>query len=282
MVISACSVSDVLRFLRYRQDSGSLLSTLKVYVDPIALFRSPLGGQSIGRHALVVSFLVDCIPLRPPSVPPWVLEVVLIALSQLQLESLASVDMKDSQSALLLALPSAKRRGDLHAFSVDSDCIHFGPGDCGITLWPRITCLKSLSTPFRTQTVSLSALSSKSSTSHDANAQIRCARGFTLTVRPAFGNLTSYLVCYGGCAKGRIKTEASHWIVDAITAAYTSQSLECPFHIRVYSTRVIASCAWLRGMSIQEICFAVGWSSQNTLPGFTSWTVSPWPPKCCR
>ncbi len=131
-----------------------------------------------------------------------------------------------------------------------------------------------------------SALFSESSTSRDANAQIRCAQsglwGFTSTVRPAFGNLTSYLVCYGGCAKGRIKTEASHWIVDAITAAYTSQGLECPFHIRVYSTRVIASCAWLKGMSIREICFAAGWSSQNTLPGFTSWTVSPWPPKCCR
>ncbi len=116
--------------------------------------------------------------------------------------------------------------------------------------------------------------------------RFRCALsgfwGFTSTVRPAFGNLTSYLVCYGGCAKGRIKTGASHWIVDAITAAYTSQGLEFPFHIRVYSTRVIASCAWLRGMSIQEICFAAGWSSQNTLPGFTSWTVSPWPPKCCR
>ncbi len=80
--------------------------------------------------------------------------------------------MKDSQSALLLALASAKRIGDLHAFSVDSDCIHFGPGNCGVTLWPRITCLKSLSTPFRTQTVSLSALSSESSTSRDANAQI--------------------------------------------------------------------------------------------------------------
>ncbi len=33
--------------------------------------------------------------------------------------------MKDSQSAFLLALASAKRIGDLHAFSVDSDCIHF-------------------------------------------------------------------------------------------------------------------------------------------------------------
>ncbi len=76
-------------------------------------------------------------------------------------------------------------------FSVDSDCIHFGPGDCGVTFWPRIT--------------------------------------FTSTVRPAFGHLTSYLVCYGGCAKGRIKTEAFHWIVDAIKAAYTSQGWNAPF-----------------------------------------------------
>ncbi len=39
-----------------------------------------------------------------------------------------------SQSALLLALASAKCIGDLHAFSVNSDCIHLGPGDFGITL----------------------------------------------------------------------------------------------------------------------------------------------------
>ncbi len=39
---AACSVSDVLRFLQYRLDSGSLPSTLEVYVA-IALFRSPLG-----------------------------------------------------------------------------------------------------------------------------------------------------------------------------------------------------------------------------------------------
>ncbi len=31
-------------------------------------------------------------------------------------------------------LCSAKRIGDLHAFSVDSDCIRFGPGDCSFTL----------------------------------------------------------------------------------------------------------------------------------------------------
>ncbi len=45
----ACTVLDVLSFLQYRLDSGSLPSTLKVYVAAIAAFRSPQGGQSIGR-----------------------------------------------------------------------------------------------------------------------------------------------------------------------------------------------------------------------------------------
>ncbi len=54
---ATCFVSDVLRFLQYRLNSGSLPSTLKVHVAAIASFCSPPGWQSIGRHALAVSFL---------------------------------------------------------------------------------------------------------------------------------------------------------------------------------------------------------------------------------
>ncbi len=70
---ATCSVSDVLRILQYRLDSGSLPSTLKVYVGAIASFRSLLGRQSISRHALVVSFLKGVKRFqrpRPPLDPP--------------------------------------------------------------------------------------------------------------------------------------------------------------------------------------------------------------------
>ncbi len=90
-------------------------------------------------------------PPCPTSVPPWDLEVVLRALSQSPFETLASVDLKELsiKTALLLVLASAKRIGDLHVFSVDSDCIRFGPGDCSVTLCPRLGYVpKSLSTPF--------------------------------------------------------------------------------------------------------------------------------------
>ncbi len=276
-----CTVLDVLSFLQYRLDSGSLPSTLKVYVAAIASFRSPQGGQSIGRDPMVVSFLKGARrlhPPRPPSVPPWDLEVVLRALSQPPFEPLSSVGLKELslKTALLLALASAKRIGDLHAFSVDSDCIRFGPGDCSVTLRPRMGYVpKSLSTPFKIQTVSLSALSSESAASSEADAQtsvcpVRALRIY-IDRSASFRQSNQLFVCYGGCARGRAvsKQRLSHWIVDTITAAYTNQGLECPLHIRGHSTRAMASSwAWSRGMSIQDICVAAGWSSENTFARF--------------
>ncbi len=77
------------------------------------------------------------------------------------------------KTTVILAFSSAKRIEHLHAFSVDSDCIRFGPGDCSVTLRPRLEYVpKSLSTPFeRTETVSLSALATKSSPSQSADPQ---------------------------------------------------------------------------------------------------------------
>ncbi len=276
-----CTVLDVLSFLQYRLDSGSLPSTLKVYVAAIAAFRSPQSGQSIGRDPMVVSFLKGARrlhPPRPPSVPPWDLEVVLRALSRPPFEPLSSVGLKELslKTALLLALASAKRIGDLHAFSVDSDCIRFGPGDCSVTLRPRMGYVpKSLSTPFKIQTVSLSALSSESAASSEADAQtsvcpVRALRIY-IDRSASFRQSNQLFVCYGGCARGLAvsKQRLSHWIVDAITAAYTNQGLECPLHIRGHSTRAMASSwAWSRGMSIQDICVAAGWSSENTFARF--------------
>ncbi len=67
------------------------------------------------------------------------------------------------------------------------------------------------------------------------------------------------------------KQRLSHWIVDAIKASYTSQGLECPLHIRAHSSRAIIKRS--RGMSIQDICLAAGWSSQNTFTRFYKWDI---------
>lgn len=74
------ATSGVLGGLSYSTglDNGSLPSKLKVYVAAIASFHSPVDGQSIRRHALVVRFLRGA---RRFLMPPWDLVLVLKALS---------------------------------------------------------------------------------------------------------------------------------------------------------------------------------------------------------
>ncbi len=87
--------------------------------QPLPRFVLPQGRQSIGRLAMVVSFLKGAKklhPPRPPSVPPWDLEVVLRALSQPLFEPVISVGLKELslKTTLLLALASAKRIGGIY------------------------------------------------------------------------------------------------------------------------------------------------------------------------
>ncbi len=236
-----CTVSDVLSFLQYRLDSGSLPSTLKVYVAAIAAFRPPQGGQSIGRNAMVVSFLKGARrlhPPRPPSVPPWDLEVVLRALSQPPFEPLTSVGLKELslKTTLLLVLASAKRIGDLHAFSVDSDCMRFGPGDCSVTLRPRMGYVPiSLSTPFRTQTVSLSALSSESTASREADAQTSVCKNLYCSKHLYCTKKTIIIISYITCI---IKKKKENYILIIINillrnlCIFTSSIYGCQFAIK--------------------------------------------------
>ncbi len=116
--------------------------------------------------------------------------------------------------------------------------------------------------PPRFKTASLSALSSKSSAlcDPDAHTSVCPVRAlWTYTDRSAsFRQSDQLFVCYGGCAKGQAvsKQRISHWIVEAIKAAYMSQGLECPLHIRGHSTRATASSLpWSRGMSEINIFF---------------------------
>ncbi len=157
------------------------------------------------------------------------------ALSLQPFGPLTSVGLKELflKTTVLLAFAPAKRIEHLHAFSVDSDCIRFGPGDCSVTLRPRLEYVpKSLSTPFeRTETVSPSALATKSSPSQSADAQTAiCPVRQTAWPFKQFSAIDPAFGCYGGCTKGRgvSKQSLSHWIVDAITEAYTTQGLEMP------------------------------------------------------
>ncbi|KAL0173854.1 hypothetical protein M9458_029822, partial [Cirrhinus mrigala] len=175
-----CTVSDILEFLQQRMDSISMPSTLKVYVAAISAFHATVNGHSVGKHDLVNRFLRGARrlrPPRPPTVPPWDMAQVLEALARPPFELLQSVGLKELsfKATLLLALASVKRIGDLHALSVNTDCMQFGPGDCNVTLKPRSGYVpKSLSTPFRAQVITLPAFTPELAASNAAPHRTLC------------------------------------------------------------------------------------------------------------
>ncbi len=75
-------------------------------------------------------------------------------------EPLQSIDLHSlTLTALLLALASVKCMEDLQALSVSPSCLEFGPSDSKVVLKSRHGYIpKVLSTPFRTQIITLSAL----------------------------------------------------------------------------------------------------------------------------
>ncbi|KAI2660631.1 ORF V: Enzymatic polyprotein [Labeo rohita] len=246
-------------------DKGRSPSTLKVYVAAIAASHAPIAGQSIGRNNLVIRFLKGSRrmnPSRPHTIPTWDLSTVLRALKSSPFEPLSDADLKTLtlKSALLLALVSVKRIGDLQALSISPSCLEFGPGDSKVILKPRHGYVPKVpSTPFRAQVVTLSALpSSEGDQELSLLCPVRALRMYVERSAP-FRKSDQLFVCFGGRNKGQpvTKQRLSRWIVDAISLAYSSLGLECPVGVHAHSTRGVASSwAWSSGVSMAEICAA--------------------------
>ncbi len=156
-------VSVVLSFLQEMLDKQHSSSTIKVYAAAIAAFHAHIAGRSVGRDSAVTQFLQGARIMNPPhprTVPPWDLPTVLRALEGPPFEPLQSLSLRvlSLKTALLLALASVKRVGDLQALSVNPIWLEFGPNDSKVFLKPRLGYVsKVVSTPFRAQVITLSA-----------------------------------------------------------------------------------------------------------------------------
>ncbi len=86
------------------------------------------------------TLLISHNPPHPRTVPPWDLPTVLKALKGPPFEPLQSTSPRalSLKTALLLALPSVKREGDLQALSINPACLEFGPNDSKVVLKPRL------------------------------------------------------------------------------------------------------------------------------------------------
>ncbi len=247
----SCDISLILSFLQELLDKGRSPSTLKVAA--IAASHAPIAGQSVDRNNKVVCFLKGSRRLNPPrpfTIPTWDLPTVPGALKGPHFELLQSVDLWSLllKITLLLALALVKRMGDLLALSVSPTCLQFGPNDSKIVLKPRHGYVpKLLSTPFRAQVISLSAIPPSD---EDQELKLLClirALKIYLERSSLFMQSDQLFVCFGNHTKGHpvTKHRLSRWIVDAIMLAYLSLGLHCPIGVRAHSTRGVASSwAW--------------------------------------
>ncbi len=162
-------VSVVLSFMQEMLDKQRSSSTIIVYAAAIAAFHALMAGRSVGRDSAVTQFLRGARrmnPQHPRTVPPWDLPTIAI----LKLQSTLVEN-------LLLVLASVKLVGDLQALSVNPACLEFGPNDSKVVLKPRLAYVpKVLSTPFRTQVITLSAFPPRCAARSPCSAPLRALR----------------------------------------------------------------------------------------------------------
>ncbi len=198
--------------------------------------------------------------------PSWDLSIVLAGLQRGPFEPLDSVELKflSLKTALLTALTSIKRVGDLQAFSVSEECLVFGPVYSHVVLRPRPGYVPKVpTTPFRDQVVNLQALPSEEADPALALlCPVRALRIYVDRTRSVRSS-EQLLVCHRGQQKGKAvsKQRLAHWIVEAVALAYQSQGEPCPLGVRAHSTRSVASShALAHGASLADICRAAGWA----------------------
>ncbi len=203
--------------------------------------------------------------------PSWDLSIVLAGLQRGPFEPLDSVELKflSLKTALLTALTSIKRVGDLQAYSVSEECLVFGPVYSQVVLRPRPGYVPKVpTTPFRDQVVNLQALPSEEADSALALlCPVRALRIYVDRTRSVRSS-EQLFVCHGGQQKGKAvsKQRLAHWIVEAVALAYQSQGdQEC----------VASSHALAHGASLADICRAAGWATPNTFTRFYNLRVEP-------
>lgn len=282
-----CSVVDLLCFLQDLVDKRKAFSTIKVYLAAISACHVGFGEKPAGQHPLVCRFMKGArrkLPVSRPLVPLWELSVVLDALSHHPFEPMEVAEIKfvSLKTALLLALTTAKRVSDLQALSIRPSCLQMAPGLAKVCLRPNPAFVpKVMESAYRCSTVELLAFHPPPFSSvEEERLHTLCpvrALHVYLNRTAGFRKVDQLFVSWATPHRGKplSRQRLSHWIVEAISLAYTCRGLQPPQGLRAHSTRGMAtSWALFRGVSVQDICAAASWASPHTFVRFYRLDVS--------
>ncbi len=274
-----CPVGTVLEYLQARLSAGVSHSTVKVHVAALSAYHSPLDGNTVGKHPLVIRFLRGALRMRPPvrsRVPTWDLAVVLGALCKPPFEPIEEISDRhlSLKTTFLLAITSLKRVGDLQALSVAPSYLDFAPGLAKVFLYPRAGYTPKVPTTAPRPVVLQAFHPPPFRDSDQAKLNCMCpVRALDTYVHRAtqWRRSDQLLVCVGPPRRGlpASKHTISRWIVETITACYESSGLPLPLGVKAHSTRgVAASKAFSAGVPVSDICNAAGWSTPSTFVQF--------------
>ncbi|XP_066524949.1 uncharacterized protein [Hoplias malabaricus] len=282
-----CSVSELLCFLQELLDKGKAFSTIKVYLAAISACHVGFGDKPAGQHALVSQFMKGARrkwPVCRPLVPPWDLSLVLDGLCCHPFEPLEGVGLKflSIKTALLWALTTAKRVGELQALAIRPSCLQFDPGYTKVHLHTNpVFVPKVIGSAYRCPTVELAAFHPPPfNTVEDQKLNCLCpvrALRQYIDRTAGFRRHDQLFVSWATPHKGKplSRQRLSHWIVEAIAVVYRCKGSQPPEGLRAHSTRGMAtSWALFKGVSVLDLCTAVSWASGNTFARFYRLDVS--------
>ena len=162
--------------------------------------------------------------------------------------------------------------------SVQQSCMEFSEDGRKVTLRPNPAYQpKTSGAGFRAMTIQLVMFDPTASSPGEARrlsslCPLRALSAYVARTAP-LRKCTQLLICHGVRAFGTAlsKQRLSHWIVDAITMAYSAAGKPPPTGIKAHSTRGVASSrALLSGVSVGDMCAVASWSNHHTFVKYYS------------
>ncbi|XP_073413338.1 uncharacterized protein [Dendrobates tinctorius] len=263
-------IVPILEFLHRGKDLGLAVNTLKVQVSALGA----LYGHNIAGNKWISLFIAACeriTPVHIPTIPTWDLNLVLDALTGEPFEPIDTISLKylSFKTALLVALTSARRVGDIQALSIDPP--FFQVYQDRLLLKPDPSYLPKVSTKYhRAQEILLPTFFEDPSTPEEQKFHTLDVRRTVLKYierSRSWRQCRALFVSFQGHKKGyRVtKSTISRWIREAIRLAYSAKNENPPESIRAHSTRAMATSWAERGdVPIETICKAAIWSSPST------------------
>ena len=272
-------VDAILRFLQTLVDKKLSYSTVKVYMAAISACHVGFEAGTAWKHPLISRFMKGALRILqvPRSmVPAWDLAFVLDSLSGPPFEPLSEVDLRflSLKTALLVAMVTAKRVSDIHAFSVSEECTRFSPDGTRVTLVTNLafvpknqlrTCV-----PVDLMEFSPPPFASAEEERKHSLCPVRALRVYMDRTKP-HRQSSQLFVSWAPGTLGRAVTKAriSQWLVEAIELAYVCKGEHPPVRVKAHSTRGLAtSWALSKGVSVQDVCTAASWGSSSIFARF--------------